>query len=79
MSGDIEHGQCEVCGKEGEVTRTYFTISVNCSCCIDGHHKMVRHCVSCKPPLPRTLTIHVDAENWTEVVEGSNRYTYVPK
>lgn len=55
MSGDIEWGKCDVCGKECSLERTYFYYNIKCECCGNrhGYHfEIVRHCSDCPAPMP---------------------------
>ena len=33
MSGEVENGECSVCGAIGNVDRTYFRYTIKCDCC----------------------------------------------
>lgn len=61
MSGDIEQGTCDVCGKKDvQLGRMYFHYDVNCSCCSgDDHFELVRHCKFCTPKPPKKITAYV--------------------
>lgn len=55
MCGDAEYGNCEICGKESVLERTYFYYDITCRCCNKRHHEMVRHCHSCVPGIPDSI------------------------
>lgn len=46
---EIEHGICDVCGKEGDLTRTYFYYPIKCACCSPRHFELIRHHKECNP------------------------------
>ena len=63
----IEWGKCEVCGKEGQLERTYFYYNVKCECCGDKnnrHFEMVCHCSKCPAPVP----VHIHP--WVKALDG---------
>ena len=62
MSGDIEWGTCEICGKETSLERTYFYYPIHCECCgckdNEGqklHFELVHHCKDCPAPMPTEI------------------------
>lgn len=59
MSGEIEFGNCEICGNEAPLERTYFHYNIKCECHSPYHFELVRHCKNCiaKEPEVTTLTI----------------------
>jgi len=56
-----EYGKCDICGKEGPLSRTYFYYDINCQCCgckVDGrnmHFELVCHCDDCIPDIPKKI------------------------
>lgn len=60
--GDIEYGRCDVCGTDGNVTRTYFFFPIACECCGPTHFVMKRHCLGCTPSMPLTLDVRISAK-----------------
>lgn len=72
MSGAIEWGKCEICGKEGQLHRTYFYYDVRCTCCgckINGrncHFEMVAHCEKCPAPMPSRIHPSIKAMDGKE-------------
>lgn len=53
MSGNIEVGKCEVCGKENvQLTRTYFNYNLKCECHSPNHFEKISHCKDCEPIEP---------------------------
>ncbi|KKM25144.1 hypothetical protein LCGC14_1598000 [marine sediment metagenome] len=59
MSGDIEVAKCDVCGREGSVTRKYYHYNIPCDCCINDHFEFVRHCSDCTPSPPQKITVQI--------------------
>ena len=57
--GDIEFGACEVCGKERELTRTYYRYKIKCDCHSPNHFETVRHCSECKPVEPEYTDVMI--------------------
>ncbi len=57
MSGCIEFGKCEVCGKEAQLQRTYWHYAIKCECHSPSHFEMKRHCADCVPTEPTTTKI----------------------
>ena len=58
MSGVIEYGKCEVCGrKEMNLQRKYYHYNINCDCHRGQHFEFVRHCADCKPSSPEKTTV----------------------
>lgn len=61
MSGDIEFGKCEICGKDATLQRTYFVYAIACECCgckrngSDCHFELVVHCSKCVPHIPKII------------------------
>lgn len=59
--GSQEFGKCEICGKEANLTRTYFKYDIHCQCCgckedgRDMHSELVCHCKDCVPDVPRVI------------------------
>jgi hypothetical protein len=63
MSGDVEHGKCEVCGIEGPLDRTYFRYAIQCECHSPQHFELVRHCKNCVPKEPKETKITIKTDN----------------
>lgn len=38
MAGASEYGYCNVCAKEGHITRTYFKYDIKCECHSPNHY-----------------------------------------
>jgi hypothetical protein len=66
MSGAVEFGKCEVCGKESTLSRTHFDYPIRCECHSPNHFEMVRHCDDCTPKEPRETKIILRTENVEE-------------
>lgn len=60
MGGASEFGKCDVCGEDTTLARKYYYYEADCDCC-DGHHhfEFVKHCSSCVPEPPTTITVHM--------------------
>lgn len=71
MSGNVEYGKCEICGKESVLERTvYYYENIICECHTPCNFEDVRHCkdcVPCLPPIQRSPNIkHADnLLDWT--------------
>lgn len=65
--GDIERGQCDVCGLIGDMVRTYFHYDFKCECHSPNHFEMRRHHVDCVPTEPTTTKIQVKTENLIKI------------
>lgn len=59
MAGESEFGFCNVCKKEGHITRTYFNYKFKCECHSPNHFEIVWHCHTCKPEEPKTTSISI--------------------
>ena len=57
MSGSIEFGKCEVCGKESSLQRIYFNYDIKCECHSPNHFELVCYCNKCVPLEPEETTI----------------------
>lgn len=55
--GDIEQGNCQTCGKEGPMTRTYWYYDIKCECHSPEHFEIVWHCHDCQPIEPTKTTV----------------------
>lgn len=67
MSGDVEFGKCEVCGKEDvSLRRTYFHYDIpgiKCTCHSPDHFILIRHCCNCEPKEPQYTKIEFRTED----------------
>lgn len=61
--GEIMYGKCEVCGKEGTLTRTYYYYNIKCECHSPNHFEIVDHHIACIPKEPRETKIVFKTEN----------------
>jgi len=57
MSGEIEVGKCDVCGKEAQLSRQYYHYDIKCECHSPDHFEIVRHCENCTPKPPETTKV----------------------
>ena len=57
MSGDIEVGKCDVCGKEAQLDREYYHYDIKCECHGPQHFEIVRHCKDCTPKPPEKTKV----------------------
>lgn len=74
MNGVGMFGRCEVCGKEGPLTRTYFRIPIKCDCHSPEHFDAVDHCTGCMPVRP-TTKITLTMEQAESLVRRINEIT----
>ena len=61
--GDIECGKCDVCGKEGQLQRTYFRYPIKCECHGPNHFELICHHKDCKPKEPRYTKVEFKTED----------------
>jgi len=59
MSGSVEFGKCEVCGKGTILQRTYWHYNIKCECHSPNHVEMIRHCKDCVPIEPKITKIDI--------------------
>ncbi len=59
MNGDIEHGICQICHNEADLTRKYYRYDIKCECHSPYHFELVRHCKKCIPKEPEITKIIV--------------------
>ena len=58
MRGEIELGKCGICGKEKQLTRTYFRYpNMKCECHSPCHFDLIIHCRDCVPVRPRETKV----------------------
>jgi hypothetical protein len=62
MSGEIEFGKCDICGKQGVLSRKYYHYDIICRCHSPKHFDLVRHCKDCKPVRPMETKITLCTE-----------------
>jgi hypothetical protein len=62
MSGSCEWGDCDYCGNNGPVERTYFRYDIKCECCNNKHFEIVWHCSKCQPKDPGIRKIKLNNE-----------------
>lgn len=76
-------GKCQICGKVGQLQRTYFHYNIKCECHSPNHVELVDHCVDCTPVEKRTtrpelLTENIRMDNHFKSImtdEEFNKYT----
>lgn len=61
--GEIEYGKCNVCGKDGQLERTYFHYPVKCECHSPSHFELICHHKGCKPQEPRYTKVEFKTED----------------
>ena len=84
MCVDIEFGKCDICGKETQLSRTYFVYNIPCQCCgckedgMDMHFELVCHCKDCVPDVPNAITpvlkSAIDNKEYRLKIEGMLPY-----
>lgn len=57
MSGTIEYGTCELCGREAELKRKYYNYATVCTCHSQNHFEVVKYCKDCVPVEPKMTKI----------------------
>lgn len=62
MSGCAPYGKCEVCGKEGNMTRTVYEYDIKGGYHDENHMEEVWHCVNCKPQAPEYIKVMLKGE-----------------
>ena len=62
MSGEVEFGKCDYCGKEGPMNRKYFHYPIKCECHSPQHFEIKWHCNDCFPVEPETTKLTVRTE-----------------
>lgn len=67
MSGDIEYGKCDICGKETYLQRTYFRYDIKCECHSPNHFELFRHCDTCTPKEPKETKITLKTETFNKL------------
>lgn len=66
MYKNNEYGLCAVCGKKGNLVRTYFYYPIKCTCCSPEHFELVRHHEDCVPKEPLHTKIEFDTRDLVE-------------
>lgn len=66
MSGEIEWGKCDICGKENALHRKYYYYDIQCECCSPTHFELIRHCKLCasKVKPPREIKVVLKGEQY---------------
>lgn len=59
MSSSMEYGNCDICGKEAALERTYFYYPFKCECHSPHHFELVCHCKDCIPKVPQETLVRV--------------------
>lgn len=57
------YGKCQVCGKEGPLTRTSFRYPIKCECHNKSHFYSVDHHRDCEPKEPPYQNINLKTED----------------
>ena len=74
MSGVIEHGVCEICGKEDILNRRYYRYDIKCECHSPNHFELVRFCRDCNPKEPQETTVtYVSGSSVTTITVETNK------
>ncbi len=69
MSGAVEYGRCDICGKEAPLARRYFHYGIPCECHSPNHFELVRHCKDCEPKEPGETTVKLRTDTLRVVIE----------
>jgi hypothetical protein len=64
MSGCMEYGKCEICGKEAPLQRTYFRYNIKCECHSPNHFDLVIHCKDCVPTRPKETKVILSTKKY---------------
>ncbi|KKL57103.1 hypothetical protein LCGC14_2238800 [marine sediment metagenome] len=64
--GEVESGECEICGKVGSLSRTYIHFDYKCQCHSPTHFILIRHCKDHTPSFVKQLS---DAERTIEALQ----------
>ena len=67
MSGEVEFGKCDYCGKEGPMNRKYFHYPIKCECHSPQHFEIRWHCNDCFPVEPETTKLTVKTKQLTTI------------
>ncbi len=67
MSGSVEFGKCEICGKEAAMERTYYRYDIVCACHSPYHFELIRHCKGCVPKEPKETTVIIRTIHLTHI------------
>jgi hypothetical protein len=57
------HGRCDVCGKDEELTRTYFYYPIKCECHSPNHFELRQHGKDCIPKEPIYTQVEFKTED----------------
>jgi hypothetical protein len=58
-----EHGRCDVCGKNENLTRTYFHYPIKCECHSPNHFELRHHGKDCTPKEPIYTKVEFKTED----------------
>lgn len=70
MSGEVEFGKCEICGKETTMERTYFRYRIKCECHSPYHFVLVIHCKDCIPEEPANTKIVIKTKDLVKIINN---------
>jgi len=63
MCGEMEHGRCDVCGKDETLERTVFYYPIKCECHSPQHFEINRHGKNCTPKEPEYTSVQFKTED----------------
>ena len=63
MYNEVERGVCDVCGKEGDLVRTYFYYPIDCTCHSPVHFELMSHHKECVPKEPKYTKVEFRTED----------------
>ena len=69
MSGDVEFGKCDMCGKEAPLMRKYYYYDIRCECHGPVHFELVCHCADCKPAEPSMTNVRVSTKELRRAID----------
>lgn len=64
MFSILMKGNCDICGKKGELTLKIYKYHIKCDCCKQYHQVRIWHCENCKPKPPEKINVLLKGENF---------------
>ncbi|MGN1342763.1 MAG: hypothetical protein ACI4VL_06185 [Bacilli bacterium] len=71
MSGDLEFGVCDICGKNSCLKRKYYYYNIKCECHSPNHFEVIKYCKQCasKVKPPKEIKVILNGEQY---LKGEN-------